>query len=640
FIPDAPRPLPPPPPPPPPRGAPCPCPAPPCKAARWFWRTQNRPWRTLSDPRKALEDPGVTLEDPGVTLEDPGMALEDSAMAAGRDPCGALLTWLQTFNPPGPCETPQDLCSGVTLAQVLHRIDPSWFHQSWLSRIRDEGGARNKVGIFEVFLGFFWIFGVFLGFWGSWGIWGDWEFWGLGGDFGADFGLSGADFGVSGGILGHIFGCQGIILGILGSLPPQSRHYYYLSQETPEEGGAGPGEGQRCRHLELQVAALLEDKAHLAAENRALRERLDDSEAAAKKLLRLQAQVEELQEENYRLESGREELRARCSHLEQEARGLQVRAEQLSSLEGEARALRQEMDLLRCAKTPAQVRLHTWTGVQELSDQQAEAELRAEKWHLELRHLQERFQALSQEKERLLQERDELREANEELRCAQVHQSYLSQTALQGGSAPPQNLAAEILPAELRETVTRLRRENRRLRLQRDQLRDRLEASPEPRTELNKVLLEEPPEDLDELPQEEEEEEEEPPRTGSGFGGPKGSTPQNPSGPPGGPPGTPPLAPVLRLLRNQLQEKDALIRHLERDCERSRAQREREERLLVTAWYNMGLALQHQDPPSPGGALSFLAQQRLVTVTRRARTPHGRTPPQKTPPSSIWAGPV
>ncbi|NWS84658.1 HOOK2 protein, partial [Toxostoma redivivum] len=106
---------------------------------------------------------------------------------------------------------------------------------------------------------------------------------------------------------------------------------------------------------------------------------------------------------------------------------------------------------------------------------------------------------------------------------------------------------------------------------------------------------------------------------------------KKPSAPLGDPPRTPPLAPVLQLLRNQLQEKDALIRHLENDWERSRAQREREERLLVTAWYNMGLALQQQEagtPPRglPSGAQSFLAQQRLATAARRARAPHGRAP--------------
>ncbi|NWX32480.1 HOOK2 protein, partial [Notiomystis cincta] len=143
--------------------------------------------------------------------------------------------------------------------------------------------------------------------------------------------------------------------------------------------------------------------------------------------------------------------------------------------------------------------------------------------------------------------------------------------------------------------------------------------------------------------------------TGSGFRSSTKSPLQKPSVPPGDPPGTPPLAPVLQLLRNQLQEKDALIRHLEvrrgpeggswgspapaeppkhppqSDWERSRAQREREERLLVTAWYNMGLALQQQEEGMasrglPSGAQSFLAQQRLATFARRSRTPHGRVP--------------
>ncbi|NWT77311.1 HOOK2 protein, partial [Prunella himalayana] len=118
----------------------------------------------------------------------------------------------------------------------------------------------------------------------------------------------------------------------------------------------------------------------------------------------------------------------------------------------------------------------------------------------------------------------------------------------------------------------------------------------------------------------------------SGFRGSTRSPPQKLSASLGDPPGTPPLAPVLQLLRSQLQEKDALIRHLEHDCERSRAQREREERLLVTAWYNMGLALQQHEGGTaaarggPGGAQSFLAQQRLATAARRARAPHGRAP--------------
>ncbi|XP_077643877.1 protein Hook homolog 2 [Lonchura striata] len=629
-------------------------------------------------------------------------------MAAGRDACGALLTWLQTFDPPSPCAAPPDLASGVTLAHVLHRIDPSWFDETWLGRIRGdtEGSARLKVNNLRQVLQ------SVLEYWQD--VLGQ----AVAEQHVPDVALAArhGDPEQLGKLVRLVLGCavscprreehiqrimtleesvQHEVMAAIqelldpepsepmaaetyGNFDTQSRRYYYLSQEPPEEGS-----GQRCRELEQQVATLQEEKGHLAAENRALREQLerDAAGAAAKKLLRLQTQVEELQEENYRLESGREELRARCSQLEQEARGLQARAQELSGLAGEARALRDEMDLLRASSARAgrlEAAVATYRGraaaagelrrwaraleerhaaqvrraahlqqqlgraqagcaqleaarrqVEELSGQQAEAALRAEKWHLELRHLQERFEALSQEKERLLEERDALREANEELRCAQVQQSCLSRAGagLEGGAAPPRNLAAEILPAELRDTVTRLRRENRRLRLQRDQLRHRLEATEaaEPRTAQSKLLLlEETPEDLDELP-EGEEEEEELELSRAGFRGSTRSPPQKLSASPG----DPPLAPVLQLLRSQLQEKDALIQHLENDWERSRAQREREERLLVTAWYNMGLALrQHEGGAAVrgghGGARSFLAQQRLATAARRARAPHGR----------------
>ncbi|XP_039568341.1 LOW QUALITY PROTEIN: protein Hook homolog 2-like [Passer montanus] len=394
-----------------------------------------------------------------------------------------------------------------------------------------------------------------------------------------------------------------------------------------------------------QVAALQEDKALLAAENRALRQRLQAG--GAQKLQRLQAQVEELQEENCRAQLGR----AQAGRAQLEAARRQVA--ELSGQQAEAalreerwqlelRQLRERCEALSREKEVGTAQLgRAQAGraqleaarrqVAELSGQQAEAALREERWQLELRQLRERCEALSREKERLQEQRDALREANEELRCAQELQRHLGRAdaALEGGAAPARNLAAEILPAELRDTVTRLRRENRRLRLQRDQLRHRLEAAgaAEPQTAPGRpqeelALLEETPGEEEELK-----------LSKAGFGGSTRPAPQNPPSAPGDPPGPAPLAPVLRLLRSQLQEKDALIRHLESDRERSWAQREREERLLVTAWYNMGLALQRHEAgaamaaPDGGGALSFLAQQRLATAARRARAPHGRAPP-------------
>ncbi|XP_069653462.1 protein Hook homolog 2 [Haliaeetus albicilla] len=688
-----------------------------------------------------------------------------AATAAGRDACGPLLTWLQTFAPPSPCASPQDLASGVALAHVLHSIDASWFNETWLGRIRDdaEDNWRLKVSNLRKVLQ------SVLEYWQD--VLGQ----AVAEQHVPDVALAAqhADPEQLGKLVRLVLGCavscerreehiqrimtleesvQHVVMTAIqelldkepsetmavemyGNFDTQSRRYYFLSEE-PEEAG---GPQQRCLELEQQVAVLLEEKGSLAEENRVLREEkaqleADAAGATTKKLLLLQTQVEQLQEENYRLESGKEELRARCNRLEREARGLQARAEELSGLAGEARALRDEMDVLRASsaragrleaavaayrgRAAAAGDLRRWVRaleerhaaqlrraaalqqqlgraqagcaqleaarrqVEELSGQQAEAEQRAKKWQVEFRNLQEKFEALNKEKERLLEERDTLREANEELRCSQVQQSC--QAVLEKGTAPAGNLAAEILPAELRETVAQLQQENRRLqaqevtlRLQRDQLqrqlrdadRQRLESTgvAELRTVLEDqgdtteelLLLEETLEELKELPKAGAElqgkEELEPRRDGSGSqdveelqrslrrreetlhvleqrcrwhaGGARTVLRALEPKPPG-----PTVAPALCALRNQLQEKDALIRHLESDCERSRAQREREEQLLVTAWYNMGLALQQQASEGvgprapPGGVQSFLAQQRLATAARRTRPPHGRPP--------------
>ncbi|KAM9514253.1 protein Hook homolog 2 [Guaruba guarouba] len=67
--------------------------------------------------------------------------------AAGRDVLGALLTWLQTFAPPSPCATPQDLTDGVALAYVLHSIDSSWFDETWLGLIRDDAADNGRLKV-------------------------------------------------------------------------------------------------------------------------------------------------------------------------------------------------------------------------------------------------------------------------------------------------------------------------------------------------------------------------------------------------------------------------------------------------------------------------------------------------------------
>ncbi|XP_047557272.1 protein Hook homolog 2 isoform X5 [Lutra lutra] len=540
-----------------------------------------------------------------------------------------------------------------------------------------------------------------------------------------------------------------------GNFDNQSRRYYFLSEEADE----GDELRQRCLDLERQLVLLAEEKQSLAQENAALRERAGRPEGegaeglTAKKLLLLQSQLEQLQEENFRLENGREDERLHCAELEREVSELQQRNQALTSLAQEAQALKDEMDELRqsseragqleatlssCRRRLGELRelrrqvrqLEERNAghaertrqledelrragslraqleaqrrqVQELQGQRQEEAMKAEKWLFECRNLEEKYELVTKEKERLLAERDSFREANEELRCAQLQPRGLTQAdpSLDPTSPAVENLAAEILPAELRETLLRLQLENKQLcqqeaayRERQEELQRHLEDANRARHGLETQLrlnqqqlleLRAQVEDLQKALQEQggktedsisallkrklEEhlqklheadlelqrkreyiEELEPPadsgtarrieelqhslqkkdadlrameeryhcyvdrvRTVMQTLEPK----QRPSR------GAPP---ELHTLRTQLRERDVRIRHLEMDFEKSRSQREQEEKLLISAWYNMGMALQQRagEERAPAHAQSFLAQQRLATNTRRG--PLGR----------------
>ncbi|XP_036009674.1 protein Hook homolog 2 isoform X4 [Mus musculus] len=604
-----------------------------------------------------------------------------------------------------------------------------------------------------------------------------------------------------------------------GNFDTQSRRYYFLSEEVEE----GDHLQQHYLDLERQLLLLSEEKQNLAQENAALRERVGRSEVesapglTAKKLLLLQSQLEQLQEENFRLESSREDDRLRCLELEREVAELQQRNQALTSLSQEAQALKDEMDELRQSSERARQLEATLNScrrrlgelqelrrqvrqleernaghaertrqleeelrragslraqleaqrrqVQELQGQWQEEAMKAEKWLFECRNLEEKCDLVTKEKERLLTERDSLREANEELRCAQLQPRGLAQADLSLDPTPSglENLAAEILPAELRETLVRLQLENKRLcqqeaadRERQEELQRHLEEANRARhgleaqqrlnqqqlselraqvEELQKALQEQggktedvsacllpawpslvlpsnPPFSLPpccpmpeeghceyhgsreahhcylhsfsdlvpvpslpaaSLPQptllkrkledhlqklheadlelqrkREYIEELEPPTDSSTARRieelqdslqkkdadlrameeryrryvDKARTVIQTLEPKQRPPTV--VSPEFHTLRSQLWERNLRIRQMEMDYEKSRRRQEQEEKLLISAWYSMGMALEHRagEEHAPAHAQSFLAQQRLATNARRG--PLGR----------------
>ncbi|XP_068192691.1 protein Hook homolog 2 isoform X2 [Antennarius striatus] len=694
--------------------------------------------------------------------------------------CDSLLTWLQTFQVPS-CNSKQDLASGVAIAHVLHRIDPSWFNETWLGRIKEESGANWRLKVSNLKK----ILKSMLEYYHD----------ALGHQISEehlpDVNLIGemGDVTELGKLVQLVLGCavscekkqeqiqqimtleesvQHVVMTAIqellskepssepgspetyGDFDYQSRKYYFLSEEADEKEDLN----QRYRDLEHQLSVALEEKLSLQTETRSLKEKLSralDSSTTAitgKKLLLLQSQMEQLQEENYRLDNSRDDMQVRAEMLEREVTELLQRNEDLTSLAQEAQALKDEMDILRHSSDRVnqlealvetykrkledlgdlrrQVRLLEERNTvymqrtceleeelrranavrnqldtykrqaHELHTKHSAEAMKAEKWQFEYKNLHDKYDSLLKDKERLISERDTLRETNDELRCAQVQQRCLSGAGgLCDNAVAVGNLASEIMPTELKETVVRLQSENKMLCIQEETYRQKLvevqaeledaqrsKNSLETHNRLNlhqiselrsqveelqrslqeqdsrnedssllKKKLEEHLEKLHEahtdLQKKKEVIDDLEPKADSNMAKKidelqetlrkkdedmkqmeeryklyverartviKTMDPKQPVN----------ATPDIQALKNQLTEKERKIQHLEHDFEKSRVRHDKEEKLIISAWYNMGMALHQKvsaERLAPSNqAMSFLAQQRQSTNARRGLT--------------------
>ncbi|KAL6107461.1 hook1 [Pungitius sinensis] len=308
---------------------------------------------------------------------------------------------------------------------------------------------------------------------------------------------------------------------------------------------------QRCQELDIQVAVLQEERNSLLAENDVLTDRAsqldtfdDPSTPSGRKHSQLQQQLEAMQEENFRLEAAKDDYRIHCEELEKQLIEIQHRNDELTGLAEESRALKDELDVLRnCSDrvvmleasvdtykrklenlgdlkrqmklleennvtymhntvsleeelrkaNAARAQLETYKRqVQELHRKVTEESRRADNLAYEMKKLEEKHEAVMKEKERTIMERDSLKEINEEMRCSQAQQQHFSQTGVLPSSSH-ENLAAELIPIEYRESFIRLQHENKMLRVQQEDferekilsLQDQLEDAQRTRSELD-----------------------------------------------------------------------------------------------------------------------------------------------------------
>uniref|UniRef100_A0AAR2KRY7 Protein Hook homolog 3 n=1 Tax=Pygocentrus nattereri TaxID=42514 RepID=A0AAR2KRY7_PYGNA len=650
---------------------------------------------------------------------------------------------IQTFGVEAPCKTVEDLTSGVVMAQVLQKIDGVYFSDSWISRIKSEVGDnwRLKISNLKKILK-----GIL-----------DYNREILGqqiNDFTLpDVNLIGehSDAAELGRMLQLILGCavnceqkQEYIQTIM-MMEESVQHVVMtaiqelMSKETPVAGGndsyvdldrqlkktleelndalASKEEiAQRCHELDMQVAALQEEKGSLLAENQILMERLNQSDSiedlnspAGRRHLQLQTQLEQLQEETFRLEASKDDYRIRCEELEKELLEVKSQNEELTSLADEAQSLKDEMDVLRhssdkVSKLEAQVesykkkledlgdlrrqvklleekntsymqntvsleeelrkanatraQLETYKRqVVELQNRLSEESKKADKMEFECKRLKEKVDSLQKEKDRLRTERDSLKETIEELRCVQAQEGQLTSVGLVplGSNEGSDSLAAEIVTPEIRERLIRLQHENKMLKLNqegsdneqiallkslledanarkneletenRDKLRD---ASNELQKKNNiiedletKYSSSQKIEELEEALKKKDEDMKQMEERYKKYLEKAKSVirtldPKQNQG----------SAPEVQALKNQLQERERMLHSLEKEYDKAKSQRDHEEKLIVSAWYNMGMALQKKAAEdrlaSTGSGQSFLARQRQATSTRRSYPGH------------------
>uniref|UniRef100_A0A8C3ARQ9 Hook microtubule tethering protein 3 n=1 Tax=Cyclopterus lumpus TaxID=8103 RepID=A0A8C3ARQ9_CYCLU len=650
---------------------------------------------------------------------------------------------IQTFGVEAPCKTVEDLTSGIVMAQALQKIDLVYFNDAWISRVKPEVGDNWRLKISnlkKVLKGALDYNQEILGQHID--------------DFTLpDVNLIGehSDAAELGRMLQLILGCavnceqkQEYIQTIM-MMEESVQHVVMtaiqelMSKETPVMGGndsyvdldrqlkktaeelndalsTKEEIAQRCRELDMQVAALQEEKSSLLAENQVLMERLNQSDSiedinspAGRRHLQLQTQLEQLQEETFRLEASKDDFRIRCEELDKELVDLKSQNEELASLADEAQSLKDEMDVLRhssdkVSKLEGTVehykkkledmgllrrqnklleekntvlmqstvsleeeirkanatkgQLETYKRqVVELQTRLSEESKKADKMEFEYKRVKEKVDSLQKEKDRMRTERDSLKETIEELHCVQAQEGQLTSglfpMASNDGS---DSLAAEITTPEIREHLIRLQHENKMLKLAQegsdnekiallqslleDANRRKNELETENRSklqELNNELLKknafidemEPKyntssqrvEELEDALKKKDEDMKQMEERYKKYLEKAKSVirtldPKQNQG----------SGPEVQALKNQLQEKDRMLHSLEKEMDKTKTQRDYEEKLIVSAWYNMGMSLQKKAAEdrlaNTGSGQSFLARQRQATSTRRSYPGH------------------
>merc|ERR1719312_772535 len=248
--------------------------------------------------------------------------------------------------------------------------------------------------------------------------------------------------------------------------------------------------------------------------------------------------------------------------------------------------------------------------VSELNIKLTDETERADKLAFDNAKLVEKLEALSVERDRIAVEREQLKETLDELKCTQVGPSSPEFSQF---SEEPDSGMLENIPPSVKARLLRLEKENKQLK--------KYKSASAGNTGSDTLVLQTMVDDMKEREEELGNKNREAKKKETEMAGmeerykkyiekaksviktldPK----QNPN-----------AAPEVSALKAQLTEKDKVIDELEKETEKARAIREMEERLMASAFYDLGMKL-HRGAVEDrlknlSQGQSFLARQRQV----------------------------
>ncbi|CAL1281625.1 unnamed protein product [Larinioides sclopetarius] len=464
---------------------------------------------------------------------------------------GSLMSWLKTFNIEGVNGPVESFFDGVVISKVLNNIDSEFFDEAWLSKIKTDAGTnwRLKVSnLKKILKGILDYYNEVLGQQ-------------ITGFRMPDVAAMGEknDIEELGRLLQLVLGCavncaqkHEYIEALMGleekiqhdvmnaiqelmttELPAptyQSETYADLNNQvkglTEDLHSAKESKEQitqRCHELDMQVAVLLEEKNSLLSENEKLLERLnhiesfeDPSTLAGKRFQQMTQKLELMQDELFKLETGRDELKVKVENQLREILELQQKNEELQRLAEESQSMKDELDVLRhtsdkvnvyeatiesykkkledmsdlkrqvkmlegkntqymqqCMELEEELKKSVMMKsqvdmykkqVQEMQSRLSEETKRADKAEFEHKRALEKLTSVQQERERLVIECNSLKESLEELRCMQLQKESNNDGSGNETSIGDSELL-DAVPPEIREKLIRLQHENKMLKI-------------------------------------------------------------------------------------------------------------------------------------------------------------------------------